>query len=132
MRLVFIFILMGFLVPRQDSMQKPVWPERYSASYGFDLMTDHNELIIISSIDSTCRAYRMGIRPGMEVIGWNTLPIQEKLQSMKVRKYRKIFPVMTDQNIRLVLLARGRPGETAEVFLLTETDNNKGIKVIAE
>ncbi len=94
-------------------------------------MVDHNGLIIVSSVDSTSQAYKLGVRPGMELLGWNTLPIRRKLESMKVRKYRKSFPVMTDQKIKLMLLPRGRPGETAEVFFMTPSGNNWGIRLTA-
>lgn len=116
---------------QDEAMQQRDWPERYSATYGFELMIDHNGLIIVSSADSTSQAYKLGVRPGMEILGWNTLPIRRKLESMKVRKYRKLFPVITDQNIRLMLLTRGRPGETAEVFFMTPTGNNWGVRLSA-
>jgi len=121
----------GVYQQNQDSHQTG-WPERYSASYGFDLMIDHNALIIISSIDSTSQAYKLGIRPGMEILGWNKLPIRKKLESMKVNRFRKHFPLLKDQDIRLLLLTRGRPGEAAEIFFMTETGNNRGLKLTAQ
>lgn len=111
--------------------QQTSWPERFSASYGFEIMEDHNGLIIVSSVDTTKQAYQLGVRPGMEILGWNTLPIQRKLESMRVKKYRKDFPVMTDDQIRLLILPRGRPGDTAEIFLMTPTGNNRGIRLAA-
>jgi len=129
---LFVFCVLGFgIYPKDPVQQQNNWPERYSGSYGFELMIDHNGLIIVSSIDSTSQAYKLGVRPGMELLGWNTLPISRKLESMKVSKYRKLFPVMTDQNIKLMLLSRGRPGETAEVFFMTPTGNNRGIRLTA-
>jgi hypothetical protein len=92
-------------------------------------MADHNGLIIVSSADSTSQAYKLGVRPGMELLGWNTIPVVRRLESMKVRKYRKSFPVMSDQNIKLMLLTRGRPGESAEVFFMTATGNNWGVRL---
>ncbi|MCX6226587.1 MAG: hypothetical protein NTV01_17870 [Bacteroidia bacterium] len=124
---------MGFRIyPKDPLQQQSNWPERYSRSYGFEIMVDHNSLIIVSSVDSTRQAYKLGVRPGMELLGWNTLPVRRKLESMKVRKYRKSFPVMTDQKIKLMLLPRGRPGETAEVFFMTSTGNNWGIRLTAK
>lgn len=128
-----VFCLVSFEIPRQNPLvTQEKWPARYSASFGFELMVDHNGLIIVSSADSTCQAWLLGVRPGMEVLGWNTLPIRRKLESMNIRRYRKSFPVMTDQNIRMMLLTRGRPGETAEVFFMTASGNNRGIRVKAK
>jgi hypothetical protein len=107
------------------------WPVRYAASFGFEVMADHNGLIIVASADSTRQAYKLGLRPGMQVLGWNTLPVKKKLDSMKIGRYRKSFPLMNDQNIRLMLLTRGRPGERAEVFFMTPTGNNRGISLTA-
>lgn len=116
----------------QDSTaQHFQWPERYLGTFGFEIMSDRANVIIVSSADSTSQAYRLGVRPGMEVLGWNTLPILKKLETMKVRKYRKLFPVTTDQNIKMILLTRGRPGETAEVFFMTPSGNNRGIRLRA-
>ena len=130
---LFVFCFLSFGICPQDPVQpQNRWPERYAGSYGFELMTDHNGLIIVSSADSTSRAYKLGVKPGMELLGWNTLPVKRKLESMNVRKYRKSFPVLSDQNIKLLLLTRGRPGETAEVFFMTNTGNNWGIRVRAK
>ena len=116
----------------QESVPKAVWPARYAASFGFEVMMDHNGLIIVSSIDSTCQAYQAGVRPGMEVLGWNTLPVKKKLESMKVRRYKKSFPAMSESGIKLLLLPRGRPGESAQVFFMTPTQNNRGIRIKAD
>jgi hypothetical protein len=94
-------------------------------------MTDHNGAIIVASADTTREAFRLGLRPGLEIIGWNTLPIKKKLDSMNVRRLRKQFPLMSDQNIRLIILTRGRDGEKAEVFYATETGNQRGIRLTA-
>lgn len=127
---LFGFCQLCFGICEQDAaMQQSNWPERYAGSYGFELMIDHNGLIIVSSADSTSQAYKLGVRPGMEILGWNTLPIRRKLETMKVRKYRKLFSVMADQNLRLMLLTRGRPGETAEVFFMTPSGNNWGVRL---
>jgi hypothetical protein len=129
---LFVFCVLGFGIYLKDPVrQQNQWPERFTASYGFEIMTDHNGLIIVSSADSTLQAYKLGVRPGMELLGWNTIPVKRKLESMNVRKYRKSFPVMTDQNIKLMLLTRGRPGETAEVFFMTATGNNRGLRLTA-
>jgi predicted metalloprotease with PDZ domain len=130
---VFVLCSLGFGVyhPYQVAQQEE-WPERYSASFGFDLMIDHNSMIIISSIDSTSQAYKLGIRPGMEILGWNKLPIRKKLESMKVNRYRKQYPLLKDLDIRLMLITRGRPGETAEIFFMTETGNNRGLRLTAQ
>jgi len=129
---LFVFCGLGFGICEQNPViQQPGWPDRYSATFGFEIMADHNGLIIVSSVDSTSQAYKLGVRPGMELLGWNTLPVRRKLESLKVRKYRKSFPVMTDQYIKLMLLSRGRPGETAEVFFMTPTGNNWGIRLTA-
>lgn len=108
------------------------WPERVAASYGFEVMYDHNKLIIVSSVDTTTQAYKLGVRPGMELLAWNTLPVSRKLNSMKVSKYRKSFPLITDEQIKLILITRGRQGETAEAFFMTPTGNNRGIRLIAK
>ena len=130
---LFSFCDLCFGIDAQNPvMQQLDWPDRYSASFGFNIMADHNALIIVSSVDSTSQAWKLGVRPGMEILGWNTLPIRRKLESMKVRKYRYLFPAMTDQNIRLALLTRGSPGESAEVFFMTPTGNNWGIRVKAD
>jgi hypothetical protein len=107
--------------------QRVAWPERYSATFGFEIMADHNGKIIVSSVDTISRAWKLGVRPAMEVLGWNTLPVRRKLDSMKVRRFLKQFPVMTEENIRLMLLTRGRPGERAEVFFMKPSGNNWGI-----
>jgi hypothetical protein len=127
-----VFCLLSFDYSRQNPLvPQEKWPNRYSATFGFELMVDHNGLIIVASADSTCQAWLLGVRPGMEVLGWNTLPIRRKLESMNIRRYRKSFPVMTDQNIRMMLLTRGRPGETAEIFFMTISGNNRGIRLTA-
>gem|GEM_PF-2079777 len=127
---LFVFCDLSFGAFAQS--RPPVWPSHYSASYGFELMTDHNGTIIVSSVDSTTQAYKLGVRPGMELLGWNTLPVRRKLESMNIRKYRKIFPLETDLNIKLILLTRGRPNESAEVFFVTETGNNRGIRLTTQ
>ena len=116
---------------QQQTDFKQAWPKRYSASYGFELMADHNGVIIVASVDTTYNAYKRGVRPGMELLGWNTQPLKKKLELMRVTKYRKNFPGMTDEKIKLTLLTRGKQGETAEVFFLTSTGNNRGIKLTA-
>jgi hypothetical protein len=128
---IWILALTGNGACSDVSGQDRQWPKRYRASFGFELMADHNGTIIVSSIDSTSIAYRLGMRPGMEVMGWNTLPVKERMESMNVRRYRKYFPLMSDQKIRMMLITRGRPGETAEVFFLTGTGNNRGIRIKA-
>ncbi len=128
--ILFSLCLLGFGFQQQADLTQ-AWPVQYTATYGFEAIADHNGLIIVGSVDSTRQAYKLGIRPGMEIIGWNTLPLKRKLDSMNVRKYRKNFPAQTDQKIKLILLTRGRPGETAEVFFMTPTGNNRGIRVIA-
>lgn len=129
---LFVFCSLGFDIYGQDAtMKQPVWPSRYTASYGFELMTDHNGVIIVASIDTTSRAYTLGMRPGMEILGWNTLPIRRKLESMKIKRYRKVFPLLTDDKIKLLLLPRSRPGDIAEVFYMTPTGNNRGISLEA-
>ncbi len=123
---------MSFEVHAQDqALQTPAWPKAYSVTFGFEIMADHYGLIIVSSVDSTTQAYQLGVRPGMELIGWNTLPVKRKLDSMKVRRYRKAFPMLTDERIKLLLLPRGRPGEKAEVFFMTHSGNNRGISLTA-
>ena len=92
-------------------------------------MTDHNGLVIVSSIDTTTLAYSKGIRPGMEIIGWNTLPVKKKLETIPVGKYRKLFPMHSDLQIQLMLLPRGKPDESAEVFFMTPSGNNWGIRL---
>lgn len=130
---LFACCFLGFGVyPQEALVQSPTWPGRYEASFGIEIMADHNNSIIVAVTDTTSQAYKLGVRPGMEVIGWNTLPIRKKLESMKVRKYRKTFPLMTDEKIKLILLARGRPGETAEVFFLTPTGNNWGVRLTTD
>ena len=128
---VFCFLSFGISAKTQE-IQKNNWPDRFTAWFGFEIMADHNGIIIISAADSTSEAYKLGVRPGMEVLGWNTLPIMRKLESMKVRKYRKYWPLLTDQQIKLLLLPRGRFGETAEVFFMTPTGNNWGIRIKTE
>lgn len=124
--------LFGFMIKPQDQFQSQFnWPDRYAGSYGFEIMADHNGTIIVSSADTTHQAFKLGIRPGMALLGWNQLTVDRKIESIKVRKYRKIFPVMTDQNIKLMLLTRGRPGESAEVFFMTATGNNRGVRLTA-
>jgi len=114
------------------SGQVPAWPEKYSASFGFEIMADHNGVIIVASADSTCGAYLLGVRPGMEVLGWNTLPLKRKFESMNVKKYRKLFPLQSDLQIKMMLLTRGRPGESAQVFFMKPTGNNWGIRLTAK
>ena len=123
---------MSIEVSAQDQIiQTPIWPKAYTATFGFEIMEDHTGGIIVSLVDSTTQAYQLGVRPGMELIGWNTLPVKKKLDSMKVRRYRKSFPMLTDERIKLLLLPRGRPGEKAEVFFMTPTGNNRGISLTA-
>jgi predicted metalloprotease with PDZ domain len=126
-----LFISVSGVYAQDQTTTTPPWPKTLACSFGFELMTDHNGQIIVASVDSTSGAYRMGVRPGMDVIGWNTLPIQRKLQSMRVRKYRKTFPMMSDDQIKLLILTRARPGDSAEVFFMTPTGNNRGIRVEA-
>lgn len=92
-------------------------------------MADHNGVIIVSWVDSTSQAYKVGVKPGMEVQAWNTIPIKRKLESMNVLKYRKAYPLLTDKDIRMILLTRGRPGETAEIYVLTPTGNSRGVRI---
>ena len=99
------------------------------ATYGFELMRDHDGRIIIYSIDSLSDGYQKGIRPGMQVIGWNTVPIERKLKTIPVRKLRKQFPGLTDDQIRLNFLAHPPGAESAEIFFMTETENNWGVRV---
>jgi hypothetical protein len=140
LRFWFLIIIPGSLAvcesssgmcPGNMAIAQQRWPARYSGSFGFEIMEDHNGMIIVSSADSTSRAYRQGVRPGMEILGWNTLPVRRKLNTMQVGRYRKSYPLLTDQNIRLMLLPRGRPGEKAEVFFMTPSGNNWGIRLTA-
>lgn len=108
------------------------WPKAYRASYGFEAIADHNGVIIVSSVDTTSQAYQLGVRPGMEILGWNTLPVKRKLSEMNVKKYRKNFPGLTEEQVRLALLCRGRPGDSAEVFFMTPTGNNRGLRISAK
>jgi hypothetical protein len=128
---LFVFCFLGFEIYPQE-IENTTWPKRYPASYGFTIMADHNGLIIVASVDSTTSTYKLGIRPGMEVLAWNAVPLKAKLESMKIDKYRKLFPLMSDQNIKLMLLTRGRAGESAEVYFMTESGNNRGVRVYAE
>lgn len=105
------------------------WPVQYSASYGFEAFRDHDNKVIVLRIDSLSDAYRKGIRPGMQIIGWNTLPIERYLKNIKVRKSLKSFPGIQSEELRIMLLTRGRPGETAQVFFLTDTGNSWGIRI---
>jgi hypothetical protein len=68
----------------------------------------------------------------MEILGWNTLPIKKKLESMRINRVKKYFPTLTKTNLKLLLLPRGRPGERAEVFFMTPTGNNWGIRITAD
>jgi hypothetical protein len=135
MKSLFVFGLCFFcglsfgFCPLDADYQQSIFPLHYSGSYGFEIIADHNGVIIVSSVDTTGQAYKLGVRPGMELLGWNTQPVRRKLESMKVRKYRKVFPLMSDQNIKLKLLTRGRSGESAEVFFMTPTGNNWGIRL---
>jgi len=106
------------------------WPERFSGSIGFEVDKNKDSGIIVAVVDSTSEAFRKGIRPGLEIIGWNRLPVNVALGKIKPKRYRKYFGEIPDEKNRLLLLTRGRPGETAEVFILTNTGNNRGIKLI--
>ena len=128
--ILFSLCISGFGFQQQTDF-KHVWPERYSASYGFTLMADHNGVIIVASVDTTSNTYKLGVRPGMELLGWNTLPLKRKLDEMKVRKYKNYFPGLSDEKIKLILICRGSRGETAEAFFMTATGNNRGIKLTA-
>ncbi len=129
---LFVVWALGFEVCAQETKPATNWPRQISVTYGFELMADHNGVIIVAAIDSTLGAYKLGMRPGMEILAWNTLPIKRKLDAMKVRKYKKLFPLLTDEKIKLMILTRGRPGESAEVYFMTATGNNRGIRVTAE
>ncbi|MFH0760186.1 MAG: hypothetical protein V2A67_01630 [Bacteroidota bacterium] len=109
---------------------QPVWPARYKASFGFEAVRDHDSKVIVFRIDSLSDAYLKGIRPGMEIIGWNTLPVERYLKKIKVGKTSKSFPGIGSEELRIMLLTRGRPGETAEVFFMTGTGNNWGIRIV--
>jgi predicted metalloprotease with PDZ domain len=124
-------LLAGACVQAQQLASGRDWPERYAASFGFELMTDHNGLIIVASVDTTGQAHRLDVRPGMEVIGWNRIHIQKRIKSIRPGRYRKSYPLMTEEQVRLLLLTRGRPGEKAEVFFITETGNARGIGLTA-
>jgi len=106
-----------------------VWPERYAASVGFDAVRDHDSKIIVLRIDSLSEAYRKGIRPGMEIIGWNTLPIERYLNTIRTRKMERYFPGFKKDELRIHLLTRGQPGEAAQVFFMTGTGNNWGLRL---
>lgn len=123
--------LIGFGFQQQAELQQN-WPKAFRASYGFEAIADHNGVIIVSLVDTTTQAYQLGVRPGMEVLGWNTLPIRRKLDTMNIKRFRKNFPGLTDQQVKLALLCRGRPGESAEVFFMTETGNNRGLRITAK
>ncbi|MDD2571083.1 MAG: hypothetical protein PHN30_03510 [Bacteroidales bacterium] len=124
---LFICILSSINLPAQD---KPFpWPERYSSTYGIHLERDAEGKILITAVDSTTVAAERGIVPGYELLAWNQLPTDQALKKIRVRRYRKLFPDHTDDQIRLILLTRGHPGDSAEVFVLTETENNRGIRL---
>jgi len=129
LRLLFGLIFLGLGIWPLAGQQ--AWPARYAASYGFEAVRDHDSKVIVLRVDSLSDAYRKGIRPGMEIIGWNTLPVERYLKEIKVRKAIKSFPGIKSEELRIMLLTRGRPGETAEVFFVTGTGNNWGIRIVA-
>ena len=128
LRLLFGLIFLGLGIWPLAGQQ--VWPARYSASYGFEAVRDHDSKVIVLRVDSLSDAYRKGIRPGMEIIGWNTLPVERYLKKIKIRNTIKSFPGITTNELRIMFLTRGRPGETAEVFFMTSTGNNWGIRIV--
>jgi hypothetical protein len=127
MRAIAIFWVWWALLGGQALGQS--WPKGFEASYGFELIRDHDSRIIVYRVDTLSDAYAKGIRPGVEVIGWNQVPLERKLKHMRVRKFRDHFPGLSDEQIRLALITRGKPGESAEVFLMTGTGNNRGIRI---
>ena len=128
---LFVFCYLGFGFSPAALCQHPSSVIGRPSSYGFELIRDHDAKIIIFRIDSLSDAYGKGIRPGMELIGWNTLPIERKLAKMKVKKYRKSYPGYSDEQIRFHLLVQGKPSESAELFFMTEAGNNWGVKIVA-
>lgn len=128
LRLLFGLMFLGLGILSLAGQQ--AWPTRYAVSYGFEAIRDHDSKVIVLRVDSLSDAYRKGIRPGMEIIGWNTLPVERHLKNIKVRKTIKSFPGVTSDELRIMLLTRGRPGETAEVFLVTSTGNHWGIRIV--
>jgi hypothetical protein len=132
--LITILSLIGLLETGNTLAQEPAipWPDRYAASFGLGLQRDPEGKILIIKVDSTGEATQKGVVPGNELLGWNQLPAGRALGKIRVKPYRKLFPEWDDDRIRLVLLTRGRPGETAEVFVMTATGNNRGIKLTAK
>jgi hypothetical protein len=122
-----ICVLLGLLAGRAAVGQS--WPKGYEASYGFELIRDHDSRIIVYRVDTLSDAFARGIRPGLEVIGWNQLPLEKKLRHMRVKGYRDKFPGLSDEQIRLALITRGKPGDSAEVFVMTESGNNRGVRI---
>ncbi len=129
--LFFCMMLTGACGYAQQAGGGQKWPERYAGSFGFELMADHNGNIIVASIDTTSQAYRLEIRPGMEVVGWNRIHIKKRIKLIHTGRYRKAYPLMTEEQVRLMLLTRGRPGEKAEVFFITPTGNARGVGLTA-
>ncbi|MFO7616513.1 MAG: hypothetical protein R6V75_04610 [Bacteroidales bacterium] len=130
---VTILLLISLLSLTNLQAQVPVvsWPDRFAASFGMELERDPEGKILIIRVDSTGEAALKGVVPGNELLGWNTLPSHKALGKVRVRPYRRLFPGLTDDQIRLVLLTRGRQGESAEVFVMTATGNNRGIRLTA-
>ena len=128
MRILFgIYLLCVGIWP---ALSQSSWTARYAASYGFDAVRDHDRRIVVLRVDSLSDAYQKGVRPGMEIIGWNTLPVEQYLTKIDLKKIVKSFPGIKKEDLRILLLTRGRPGETAEVFFMTETGNNWGVRIV--
>jgi len=127
-RVLIVIYFLGFVIGPAASQSG--WTARYVASYGFDAVRDHDGRIVVLRVDSLSDAYQKGVRPGMEIIGWNTQPILKYLKNIDLRKTIKSFPGVRKEDLRILLLTRGRPGETAEVFFMTETGNNWGVRIV--
>jgi len=129
MRGIGILLLIWVAIVAQP-LKGQSWPKGYEASYGFELIRDHDSRIIVYRVDTLSDAYARGIRPGLEVIGWNQLPLERKLKQMRVKQFRDHFPGLSDEQIRFALITRGKPGDSAEVFIMTDTGNNRGVRIM--
>ncbi len=117
------------LVSKKD---KSLQEEETGGYIGFDIANTPQGNYFISRIDSSSKAWEVGMRPGYQIIGWNQKLISDIIESFPLRWG---FHPATDEIRHLLAchyLSRGKEGSSAEVFYVNSKENNKGVRLTFE
>ncbi len=117
------------LVSKKDNSLKE---EETGGYIGFDIAYTPLGDYFISRIDSSSRAWDIGMRPGHQILAWNQKLISEIIDSFPLRwGFHPTNPDMR-QLLACHFLSRGKAGSSVEVFYVNSKENNKGVRLTFE